>query len=153
MPMGQARWDNDARGKGIADGRSFVPLLDELRGALQRQAWIAEQPADHLLPHLQRWCDAPDSPLAIDDARSTPEGTFEVDLSQREPLSAAGLRQAVLGLVGSIAEGATFIYQQAQEERTVYVVATGLLDEQTPFQSHGHTLRFSIRHSDWNRPE
>jgi hypothetical protein len=148
MPTGEARWDNDARRQGIADGRSFLTTLDELREALQRPNWIAEHPRDHLLPHLQRWCDAPESPLAIERADSATDGVLEVELTQRGSLSSAGLRQAVLGLVGSIAEGATFICQQVEEGRTVYLVATGLLDDQTAFQSHGHTLRFSIRHSE-----
>jgi hypothetical protein len=153
MPMGQARWDNDARGQGIADGSSFVPLIDELREALERPQWIAEEPADHLLPHLRGWCDAPGSPLAIEHARSAPDGVFEVELSQRARLSPAGLRQAVLGLVGSIAEGATFIYQQVQDGRPIYLVTTGLLDEHTPFQSHGHALRLTIWNSESNLPK
>jgi hypothetical protein len=55
------------------------------------------------------------------------------------------LQADVLRLLGMVIEGATYIEikQRDADDSLVVDVVTGLLDDQTPFRSHGHTLRVS----------
>jgi hypothetical protein len=148
MSKHAARWDDDARGEGVADGSMFVPPLDRLREAMLRSNWIAEDPDAHLLPHLERWCEGDDSPLDLGQASPNGHGVFEVSLVPRGAMTSAQMRAAVFALLGSIVEGATFVHQVDFEGRTIWEATTGMLDDQTPFRSHGHTLRFVIAHPE-----
>jgi hypothetical protein len=54
----ERRWDNDTRGRGVADGGWIAPGVRRLLGALAEADWVAEDPDVHLLPHLRRACEA-----------------------------------------------------------------------------------------------
>jgi hypothetical protein len=142
-----ARWEDDSRGEGVGDGANFLPPLEQLKEAMTRANWIAEDPEAHLLPHLKRWCDKETSTLAIDGTSST-DGVFEISLVPRVPLSEGECRRDVFALLGTIAEGATYVHQQQRENGTLFEVTTGLLDDQTTFRSHGHTIRFLVADKD-----
>lgn len=143
--MKRARWDDDVSGERVADAVAFLPPLDKLSEAMRRSGWVTEDPEAHLLPHLQQSSARDDAPLAIERA-SSEEGVFEVWLGPRRQLSAGDLRHAVFALLASVAEGVTFVHECMEPQRTVFEVTTGMLDDQTTFQSHGHTIRFSVGH-------
>jgi hypothetical protein len=53
----------------------------------------------------------------------------------------------VFRLLGLVLEGASFVEvdQRRSDDALVVDVVTGLLEDQTPFRSHGHTIRFRVR--------
>jgi hypothetical protein len=88
--------------------------------------------------------DAPGSVWTLVET-SFEDGVFEVVLewSRREP-SLRLLRADVHTMIGSIAEGATFVRQVIAGNVVEYHAATGLLDGDTPFRGHGHLLRLRV---------
>ena len=60
------------------------------------------------------------------------------------------MRAAVFSLVGSFAELATYVRQRRSEETEVgdrtflFEVVTGILDGETRFAPHGHTVRVRV---------
>ena len=66
--------------------------------------------------------------------------------------SKARVRADAFALIGAIAEGSTFVRVEDADDGpnavgpgvTEVDVVTGLLDDDTPFASHGHTLRLRI---------
>jgi hypothetical protein len=112
---------------------------------MRRSDWVAEDPEAHLLPHLQRWCEREECALSIEQASSV-DGTFEITLLPRTSLSPADTRREVFALLGTIAEGASFIHEQEHASGTSFEVTSGMLDDQTPFRSHGHTIRVWVAH-------
>ena len=142
--MGGKRWDTDTRGTGIADGGWIVPGVQRLLDALHEPGWIAEQPEDHLVPGLMRVVDAPESGWTLVET-SFREGVFDVVLEWLRPEpSIRRLRADVFALIGSVAEGATFVRQELAGDAVEYHVATGLLEGDTPFTGHGHMLRLRV---------
>ena len=65
-------------------------------------------------------------------------------------LARAGLQADALRLVGLVIEGATFveIEERGLDDTLVMDIVTGMLDDQTPFKAHGHTLRFRVATGD-----
>src|SRR5437763_82180 len=61
----EPRWDGDARGHGIADGRRLSPEIDAFRRTVSSPNWIAEEPEIHLLPHLRDACARPEADFAL----------------------------------------------------------------------------------------
>jgi hypothetical protein len=61
---------------------------------------------------------------------------------------ARGVVQAdVLRLLGLVIEGATYVEVEERRADGVLIVdvVTGMLDDQTLFKRHGHTLQFRVR--------
>ena len=142
--MDGKRWDSDMRGRGVASGAWIAPSVQRLLDALAEPDWIAEQPEEHLLPGLRRVMDAPGSVWTLVET-SFEDGVFDVMLewSRREP-SFRLLRADAHTLIGSIAEGTTFICQVIVGDVVEYPAATGLLDGDSPFKGHGHQIRLRV---------
>jgi hypothetical protein len=142
------RWDGDERGAGIADARRFVPGVEELLAEMRREAWVAEEPELHLLPHVQRSCES--LPLHFVDARTAEDGSFDIELGWTGELQGiAAVRAAVFSLVGSFAEVSTYIRQRRSNadgigEIVTFEIVTGILGEESSFIPHGHTIRVSV---------
>jgi hypothetical protein len=135
-----ARWEDDERGEGIADGRALIPGVEELTAALRSDGWVAEEPQAHLLPHFEHACEL--LPFELRSAASADDGTYEVQLHWTGDEAGVGaIRAAVFALVGSFAESATFVRQRC--DPLVFEVATGELAD-AAFAPHGHTLRIAI---------
>jgi hypothetical protein len=137
------RWDVDERGHGVADGRALIGELDRLRAAFDEDDWVTEQPDIHLLPHVRRYCESDGSPLQLIGAEIT-DGVLEVRL--RRVAREGGSRsttEAVYALLGTIAEPATFVHVIRADE-TTFEIGTGVLEGDSEFAPHGHTLRLSI---------
>jgi len=135
------RWDIDARGTGVADGADLVPAVDALRSALLAPGWVAEEPEQHLLPHLRRLCDAQGWKVqraVVDRA----ELTVDVAVPRADWRM---LRIAAYSLLGTFAEPATFIRQEERDdEGLTLVAATGVLEGDSSFAPHGHTVRLHV---------
>jgi hypothetical protein len=147
--MTNRRWDGDERGEGVADASPFAAGAVELVEAMRLATWVAEEPDLHLQPHLERVCRS--LPLQLEDARSRADGTLEVSLRWTgERPREADVRAAVFSLVGSFAELATYVRQRRGEDADdgattlVYEVVTGILDGETRFAPHGHTVRVRV---------
>ena len=145
------RWDTDTRGRGIGSGAALRPDAERLVARLDEADWVAEDPQVHLLPHLRRALERADSPLRLVSAAADADGTYVVDLDWAgAPPDWLTRRQAAFALVGTIAETATYVRQRKADGRLELEVATGQLEGDGPFASHGHTLL--LRLSEPNSP-
>jgi hypothetical protein len=131
------------RGHGVANAVSFAPGATELVAAMQAEAWVAEDPEAHLLPHLEAACR--NLPLELRGVRTLADGTFEVEVAWSEAPSGVGaVRQAVFALAGSVAETASYVRQRREDGRLTFDLVTGMIDDDAAFDPHGHTIRFSV---------
>jgi hypothetical protein len=143
------RWDGDELGEGIADAGPFVDGAVELLEAMRRPKWVTEQPEVHLLPHLQQACEG--SPLRLVSEQASGDGAYEVRLRWAEGEPGVGaVRAAVFTLIGSVSELSSYVRQRRSEPTEtsrgtlLFEVVTGMVDGETSFVPHGHTLRISV---------
>ncbi|HEY7969149.1 MAG TPA: hypothetical protein VID95_04085 [Candidatus Limnocylindrales bacterium] len=138
------RWDEDARGIGEADARSWAPLVETLATAVDEEGWVAEEPELHLLPHLAAATAA--GPLAIRGSGTDADGTFVVDLDWVGPGEASRLaiRSGLYGLIATIAETVTVLHEPPDAKGRVLEMLFGSAGGGGPFAGHGHTLRFRV---------
>ena len=137
------RWDGDERGEGVADAAAFAAGAEALLDAMRARNWVAEEPEAHLLPHLRRSLES--LPLELLEARTSGDGSFDVDLrwtGERRRLGHA--RAAVFALVGSFAESATYVHQRSDDGVVRFEIVTGMLEGESAFAPHGHTLRIGV---------
>jgi hypothetical protein len=142
------RWDDDERGIGPADARSWRPLADTLATVVDEEGWVAEEPERHLLPHLEAATAA--GPLAIRRATTAADGTFAVDLDwigPGEPTRPA-VRSALYAMIAGVAETITLIHEPPAAAGRVLEVLFGSAGDDGPFAGHGHTLRLAVVSAD-----
>ena len=138
------RWDTDTRGTGIGDGHWIASAVQRLLEALAAPGWVAEEPDVHLLPHLRRACDAPNSPWTLIGAELH-DAVYVVRLEWSRPQPRLRqLRADALALIGTVAEASTFVRQRMTEGEIEYHVTTGMLEGDSPFAAHGHLLLLRI---------
>jgi hypothetical protein len=155
VPDKTRRWDTDERGTGVADARALVPRVEALAEHASRHDWVTEDAVAHLWPHLERAIAADGSPWRDAGHTVDGEGRLVVELTH----AAAGgdwsrglVRADAFALLGQIAEATTFIRIEdlddgaaTGDQSIVEVdVVTGMLDDQTHFRTHGHTIRLRI---------
>jgi hypothetical protein len=141
------RWDIDERGRGVADASRFAEGASELVDAMMEPDWVAEEPEAHLLPHLQRACDAAGSPLVLESSKVESDGVLSLDLRwQGDP--EAPVWPAVWALLGTVSESASYVRQRGENGVYICDVVTGMLDPDTTFAPHGHTLRLRVTGAD-----
>jgi hypothetical protein len=146
-----ARWEDDDRGQGVASADQLVAGVSELVAAFREPAWVAEHPEAHLLPHVQAWT-AQDARLALTGARTDAAGAYVLEFEWRGATAGVGdTRAAVFALVGSFAEGATYIRQRrvAREAgcsatKLRFEIGTGELAPDTHFDPHGHVVLIDV---------
>lgn len=144
MDESDRRWDNDDRGRGIADGAWIAPQVRALLDGLATPDWVAEDPDGHLLPHLRRACEDATSPWTLVETEFR-DGVYGVALAWSRPAPRLkSLRADVLALLGTIAESTTFVRQRFTADGIEYDVSTGMLEGDSAFAAHGHLLRFRI---------
>ncbi|HYZ79514.1 MAG TPA: hypothetical protein VE596_19300 [Gaiellaceae bacterium] len=142
--MSERRWDGDERGYGAGDARAFVAGASELVGAMQEDAWVAEDPDTHLLPHLQRACES--LPFELVEAHASSEGRLDVELRWQGQRDRVGeVREAVYHLLGSMAETATYVRQRREPTGLSFDVVTGIVEGDAAFAPHGHMLSLRVR--------
>lgn len=132
------RWDIDERGRGVASAEAYLDHSDALRAAMTEPDWVAEDPDHHLLPHVRRFCEASD--VLTLDAWSIWDGVLVLDLSSDR--SGGERHAAVYALIGTFAEPATLVRQLRQDRE--YVVVTGVLEGDSVFAPHGHTVMVRV---------
>lgn len=146
-----ARWDGDKRGKGIGDATQLVAGASELVAAFRQPAWVAEEPELHLLPHIEAWCRE-DGRLRLAGARADDTGAYLLDLDWCAATGRVGAaRAAVFSLIGSFAEGATYVRQRRVRSngdraamKLQFEVGTGELVPDARFEPHGHAVLISV---------
>ncbi len=148
-PSKERRWDIDDRGEGVADAAAAAGRIDDLRTHAERPGWVAEEPEAHLWPHFDRAINADGSPWLRAEHSTDPDGRFVVDLVHApvaDDRARAALRADVLRLLGLVVESATFIEieERPGDDHLIVDVVTGVLDDQSPFKAHGHTIRFRV---------
>ena len=132
------RWDTDARGIGVADGSALVPAVDALGAALREPGWVAEQPELHLLPHVRSLAD--DQGWEVRRA-DVVDGVLELEVGVPGG-DWRQLRTAAYAVLGTFAEPTTLIRQHEREADGLRLTAaTGVLDGDSAFAPHGHTVR------------
>ncbi len=148
-PSKDRRWDIDERGEGVADAASQARRIDDLRAHAERGGWVAEEPDVHLWPHLERAILEQGSTWISADQSIDGDGRLLVDLVHA-PVDGdrprALIQADALRLLGLVIEGATFvaIEKRDADDTLVIDIVTGMLDDQTPFKAHGHTLRVRV---------
>jgi hypothetical protein len=149
------RWDGDERGSGVADARSIVPRVEALAEHANRPDWITEDAVAHLWPHLERSIAADGSPWRHAGHTVDGEGRLVVELTHAGVAgdrSRGRVRADAFALLGQIAEATTFVRianldgDAATGDASVIEVdvVTGMLDDETAFRTHGHTIRLRI---------
>lgn len=145
MGSPRQRWDNDTIGRGITDGSAFAPGVHRLLDEMAEPDWVAEDPDAHLLPHLRDACERANSPWTLVSTEFV-DGVYTVNLEWSHPGPRLGiLRSEAFALVGSIAEGVTYVHQHVSDDGVIFEVATGTLDGESPFRGHGHLLQLDVR--------
>ena len=145
MSERRPRWDPDARGIGVGDARAWRSTIATLSELVTQDGWIAEEPDAHLLPHLAS-AAAAGGRLRLTGATTEPSGEYVVDLEWAgDPRADRRERRiALYGLVGTIAESVTVVREPSGTAgRELEVVTGGPLGE-SPFGSHGHTVRIRL---------
>jgi hypothetical protein len=128
----------------MGDGQWIAPALRWLLEALAEPGWVAEEPEIHLLPHLRQACDAPSSPWAL-IGTDLQDAIYVVILEWSRPQPRLRqLRADAVALIGTVAEGSTFVQQRTTESEIEYHVTTGMLEGDSPFAGHGHLLLLRI---------
>lgn len=135
------RWDTDATFAGIADAGAVEPAVEALLEHVRKPGWITEDPHAHLLPHLAKACEGPDSPWQLLGAELGEDGFYTLDLDYTGQGEIDVVRAAVR-LFASIAEPACYVRQV--DPFTVDCI-TGVLDGDGPFATHGHLIRLRVR--------
>lgn len=141
----QPRWDGDTRGTGVTDGLAGAGEIRALLAALAAPGWVAEDPAAHLLPHLERACTATGSPWTLTGATFGADGVFCVNLVWgRQAGSLRSLRADAFGLIGEVAETTTHVTREMGEHVVEYRVVTGMFPGESGFSGHGHLLHLRV---------
>lgn len=140
--VARRRWDIDDRFSGIGSGWALAPAVRRLVEHLDREGWVTEDPDDHLLPHLRRWCERPDSGWRLLGAQLLDDAVYAVDVAPTAQATAEGLpvRDAI-PLLAQVAE-TSFAVRQV-DENTIECI-TGMLDGDGPYSAHGHLIRLRI---------
>ena len=137
-----ARWEGDARGRGVASAEAGIDDVDRLRAAMVLPDWVAEDPDLHLLPHVERACNENGWRILRADVVG---GVLEVDVATAAQ-SRGELRAAAFVLVGSFAEASTHAVAENPDDSSAEVtVTTGMLEGDSAFAPHGHVVRLSLR--------
>jgi hypothetical protein len=139
------RWDSDARGIGVADAHAWHATIATLSELITESGWVAEEPEAHLLPHLAAAASA-HGRLRLIAATTEPSGEFVVDLDWIGDPTAGrqDRRTALYALVGSIAESVTVMRGRSGRAGEELEVLTGGPLGDSPFGSHGHTIRIRL---------
>jgi hypothetical protein len=134
------RWDTDDRGQGIASAAGFAPPVERLLEAARRPDWVAEEPEQHLLPHVRRLCDERGWTVSAE----VEDDILVLDVGLPAGTDRRGLRVAGHALVGSFSEECTHIAQRSSNGSVELEVVTGMPDGSEQFAPHGHTVRLRI---------
>jgi hypothetical protein len=136
-----ARWDTDERGRGITSAAAFAPALERLLEASRQPDWVAEDPENHLLPHVRRLCDERGWTVTAE----VDDGVLVLGVGLPAGTDRRELRVAGYALVGTFCEESTHIEQRWSDGAVELDVVTGMPDGSEQFAPHGHTVRLRLR--------
>jgi hypothetical protein len=147
LPLHQRRWDTDEVGHGVAGGDALRPELARLDDALAAPDWIAEQPDAHLLPHIRRACETPESGVRLVDWH-VEDANLVVDLAVDPTIPGGDRRrppqELLLPIVASFIETSSFVRIDGGPDGATLDLATGVLAGDSAFAPHGHLVRLRL---------
>ena len=136
------RWDTDDRFTGVADAGVFAAAVQDLAQLSRRPGWVAEEPDVHLVPHLHS-ASVPGVRVLTCDTGD--DGVLNVSAEHDPGDSRRAIRQQAWALLGHIAEPLASVHEHRSGDAVVFDVITGMSSEPSPFATHGHTLRLTLR--------
>jgi hypothetical protein len=134
------RWDIDERGEGVGDARRLLPEAGALLERMDTPLWVTEDPEAHLLPHIVRIEE-----LALLDSGVEADGTLVVECRLVGEWNASKATVAAFAALGAVAETGTFVEKRETPGLVELDVATGVVPDDGPFATHGHTLLIRVR--------
>jgi hypothetical protein len=134
------RWDIDERGHGVGDASRLVPEARALLERMDTPLWVTEDPDAHLLPHIARLGE-----LEVVESRIDEDGTLVVDCRLAGAWDASKATTAAFAALGTVAETGTFIEKRQTAGLVELDVVTGVVPDDGPFATHGHTLLLRVR--------
>ena len=138
------RWDGDETGRGVAGAGHLAGPLEALLAAMAEPDWVAEDPEAHLLPHIRSGLS---DGVRITGTEVADVGELVVTL-EVEDGAGVDVRSLAYGLFGRFAESSTFVEERPVDGGTEFVMVTGMVEGQSRFLPHGHTVRLVLRPSD-----
>jgi hypothetical protein len=139
--MTSRRWDDDRRGRGVADATASVERIKQLAVLAAAPDWVAEEPEKHLLPGIRERVET--SGLSLEESTVDPDGAFRVRLASATRLSRREIRQAVWSILGGAVELSTVVTESTSDGEVAFDVVTGM-PPGGRFATHGHTLRIEV---------
>jgi len=136
------RWDTDERGRGVGDASHHLEAINELSELAGRPDWVAEDPEEHILPHLKRGAEAVG--LTVTSFATAPDGAFTVHVKGASGMSRSQLRQAAWSTLGAAVEMTTHVREIKDDDGVTFEVVTGMPVDAGPFATHGHSIRLVI---------
>lgn len=97
---------------------------------------------------MSAWISTINTNLELVSTAVGTDGSFEVEVRWLgRPRDLRSVRAQVFGLVGQVADNATYIRQRSDPgdaDIVTFEVATGMLDEDVAFVSHGHVVLIRV---------
>jgi hypothetical protein len=135
------RWDTDEAYVGVATASAATDDVARLLTLTQQPGWVTEDPLAHLGPS----CTRAAAELGIEIERmEVVEAVLEIDLRTRDADGARAPRVDAFGLIGAIAEGATYVRETRPGSDVILDVVTGVMPGDNAFATHGHLARIRI---------
>jgi hypothetical protein len=136
------RWDIDERGHGVASAEVAVPHLDRLRSAMLVPDWVTEEPDLHLLPHVQRACEAQGWTV---ERAAIVDSVLEIDVGVPGE-HVRTMTEAAFLLLGTFAEESTHVVTTRHDHgpEIELLATTGVLAGDSRFAPHGHVVRLLV---------
>jgi hypothetical protein len=134
------RWDIDERGEGVGDARRLLPQAGALLARMDTPLWVTEDPEAHLLPHIARIEE-----LALLDSGVEADGTLVVECRLVGGWDTSKATVAAFAALGAVAETGTFVEKRETPGLVELDIATGVVPDDGPFATHGHTLLIRVR--------
>ena len=124
------------------DGKSQARIRTVHRTGYRFIGPVAEQPEAHLLPHVERLCRERGWKLTRSDVV---DAVLEVDVSTPHA-TVRSSREAAFAVLGTFAEASTHVVERPPDvgRATELVATTGMLEGDSSFAPHGHTVRIRV---------
>ena len=140
--MTTPRWEGDEIGVGVGDAGELAPAVRRFLDEMVMPDWVTEDPRDHLLGALT---DAAGSRFrVVDDLVGNAVYVVTLGWQAGKDSTLVDLRRDVFAAVGGVVRGSTHVHERFAGDRVEYDVATGTLEGETRFRTHGFMVRLRV---------